>query len=524
MSLFRKIATLAVVCAGSVSGGALADTPSMPPLPPISTVIYPGSQAYPLAPRLALVIGVATLKDGTGFLGLKNPMNDAAAVSAALHAAHFTVTNLDDVYRPEELTRQNIKKAIYDFAITLQSTGGVGVIYFSGHGVERNGQEYVAPYDAYVRFERDLGEELIPVRLFYDAFAYAKNPLNILIIDACRDNPWAKGLAPFGGEASATNPPASRDVVLATSTLSGEKSLDGSDSLSPYAAGFVEAMHQPDLGLGDFFSTVGDSVLELQKKYANVDMPALLLPAGHDFVFVPTIVTFNREQQIYQTGVSLGNRALLQRLTTKFAGGYFYKAAKYWLDNAPLAPVIPQPTKTAELRFQSALQNLPSRTSKVLEVKPAGTRLAVSDKAFFSKKWVAVDASWRADPAYLPSDSVIVKPLNLKKATITLDYEGTSKEGLENLTSDSMQKITALKNEYSPTLSRIEVVGYHYGGPKHDPKNNLRLLERQATAVRALSEIGYDAQMIGLSDRNTETIIKQDSVEIIVTGTKEHLQ
>src|SRR6185437_14015142 len=117
------------------------------------------------------------------------------------------------------------------------------------------------------------------------------------------------------------------------------------------------------------------------------------------------------EQQIYQTGVSLGNRALLQRLTTKFAGGYFYKAAKYWLDNAPLAPVIPQPTKTAELRFQSALQNLPSRTSKVWEVKPAGTRLAVSDKAFFSKKWVAVDASWRADPAYLPSDSVIVKPL-----------------------------------------------------------------------------------------------------------------
>src|SRR5712675_2175087 len=98
--------------------------------------IYLGSTEYHLAARNALVVGVSSLKDGNGFAKLKNPEKDAAAVTAALRKIGFAVMSLNEVYKPEELTRQNIKIALYDFARILQSVGGVGLIYFSGHGVE----------------------------------------------------------------------------------------------------------------------------------------------------------------------------------------------------------------------------------------------------------------------------------------------------------------------------------------------------------------------------------------------------
>src|SRR4051812_35583693 len=73
--------------------------------------IYPGSVEYHLAARNALVIGVSSLKDGNGFVNLKNPERDAATVTTALRKVGFAVMSLNEVYKPEELTRQNIKLA-----------------------------------------------------------------------------------------------------------------------------------------------------------------------------------------------------------------------------------------------------------------------------------------------------------------------------------------------------------------------------------------------------------------------------
>jgi hypothetical protein len=317
---------------------------------------YPGTAEYHLAPRNALVIGVSSLKDKNGFIDLKNPSNDALRVSDALRTAGFAVIDLNERLKPNELTRQNIKLALYDFARILQSEGGVGVIYFSGHGIEREGQMYLAPYDAYVLFERDLDEELIPLQLLYDAIAYAKNPLNIIVLDACRDNPWSKPLEQFGPRRPLAATPASENVILANSTLSGGKALDGSEDLSPYAAAFISSLSQEDAGLTDFFGSITTSLYELRSKFPSIAMPTLLQAPGREFVFVPTVVTYNREQRAYQIGKEKGSRELLRQLTWKYSAGYFYKAAKDWLENARLAPTSSLPTSVIQIQGSGELR------------------------------------------------------------------------------------------------------------------------------------------------------------------------
>ena len=80
--------------------------------------------------------------------------------------AGFKTVNLGEVYdgKPASLTCQNVKAAIYDFAEKLKFKGGVGLVYFAGHGVERDGNLYLVPYDAFLKYERDFYEELIPMR------------------------------------------------------------------------------------------------------------------------------------------------------------------------------------------------------------------------------------------------------------------------------------------------------------------------------------------------------------------------
>jgi Caspase domain len=515
MSILRRwMIPLVALLSISASCATLDTSNAQAPVP----VLYEGNGQYHLAPRLALVIGVASLADAAGFLSLKNPKHDADKVASALRAVGFSVVNLDEVYRPEELTRQNIKKALYDFAITLQSTGGVGLIYFSGHGLERNGQIYVAPYDAYVQFERDFNEELIAIGLFYDAFAFAKNPLNILVLDACRDNPWTKPLNQFGGNTASIASQASKDVVVANSTLSGGKALDGSDELSPYAQAFVEALQLPDQGLSQFFSTIGDTILQLQNDQPAIQTPVLLQPGGHEFVFLSTTETFNREQSIYSTGVTQGNRLLLQKLTSKYAAGYFYKAAKYWLDHAPLAPTPDAPTKAVILQNAAPLRDSPATEGRVLETRPAGTHLAINESTFVKTGWLGVNTDWSDAPAWVVSDSAQIAPLSVETTIVKVTFQKGASAGIEALTAESEQSIQMLKSYYTPTVTRIEIAGFHYSGTKLIARSNLRLLAREAAVVQALSDVGFKTPSISLTERASDNPGDEDALQLEVKG------
>lgn len=146
--------------------------------------------------RIALVIGNGNYE---GMGKLANPVNDAEDMAETLSSLGFTV---------EVVTNAGLEKmeeAILRFRDKLTaSQGSVGVFFYAGHGVQSGGENYLLPVDARINSESLLRTRAVPLQFVLDSLKEARNQVNIVILDACRDNPfsWARsssrGLAVVG--------------------------------------------------------------------------------------------------------------------------------------------------------------------------------------------------------------------------------------------------------------------------------------------------------------------------------------
>ncbi|HSX79565.1 MAG TPA: caspase family protein, partial [Candidatus Saccharimonadia bacterium] len=132
--------------------------------------------------RAALVIGNAAYDSAP----LRNPVNDARVMAATLRTLGFEVTAL------ENATLTDMKRAIDDFGDSLRSGGGIGLFYFSGHGIQINGRNFIIPVGVRVKGERDVEYESVDVGRVLGKMEDAGNRMNLVILDACRDNPFAR--------------------------------------------------------------------------------------------------------------------------------------------------------------------------------------------------------------------------------------------------------------------------------------------------------------------------------------------
>lgn len=127
--------------------------------------------------RIALVIGNSAYQEDP----LANPVNDANDVAQALQELGFKVTLIQD----KDL--RGMEDAIEDFSRELRQ-GGVGVFYYAGHGVQVNGENYLVPLNARLNFQKDVRYDAVPLGKVLNAMESAQTSVNIVIIDACRDN------------------------------------------------------------------------------------------------------------------------------------------------------------------------------------------------------------------------------------------------------------------------------------------------------------------------------------------------
>ena len=469
---------------------------------------FPGKDKFRLAPRTALVVGIAKVRPGGDFVSLSNPTNDADKVAQALRQVGFVVLAPHENYDSNQLTRQTIKQALYTFAVTVKRLGGVGLIYFSGHGIERNQQSYLVPYDAFLRYGRDVDEEMIPVRMFYDAFAYAGNKMNLLVVDSCRDFPLAGKLESFGraGADDTTSAPPldNRFVVRANSTLSGHTAIDGSDALSPYAQAFIDSLKVADAGLSGFFESIAD---KLSKPGLNFETPTVEIAGSHDFVFYPTEASFNRQQAIYQSG----KRELLQQLTNKYAGGYFAKAAQDWLDNAPLEP----PPLTVALTSPTPLRAAAGADAKVVSMPPAGEVLKVAGatELLGLKKWVPVILPSTGAKAYV--DQARVTPAPQFSTSFSVRFEPSHSAGVEAVSAESTASLWgAASKPNGANVAFVEVVGYGVKKEAALAGTTQELLARQAVVVQALKDAGISSDKIVPSQREAKDATQNRTVEL----------
>src|SRR5258706_9377386 len=135
------------------------------------------------APKVALVIGNGKYKDAPA---LKNAPNDASAIGASLKASGFEVNLRIDTGREQML------EAIRAYVHLMEQKKHVGLFYFAGHGVQLDWRNYLLPVDAVIRRIEDVANQSIDIAQLMEGLTRAANPMNLIILDACRQNPFAR--------------------------------------------------------------------------------------------------------------------------------------------------------------------------------------------------------------------------------------------------------------------------------------------------------------------------------------------
>lgn len=190
-------------------------------------------------PRVALVIGNA----GYPTMPLSNPLNDARAVADTLDKLGFKVI------RVENATQKQMFDAVRKFGDALK--GGVGLFYYAGHGVQVKGHNYLLPVDASIEREDEVAYKAFDVGLVLEKMEAAKNPMNIVILDACRNNPFARS------SRSATVGLAQMDAptgsIVAFATAPGAEAADGTGGNGLYTTYLLKYMATPGLKVEDVF-------------------------------------------------------------------------------------------------------------------------------------------------------------------------------------------------------------------------------------------------------------------------------
>lgn len=193
--------------------------------------------------RTALVIGNGAYKDAP----LKNPANDARDMASALKGLGFDVMLLTDA------THQQMDSAVRDFGKVLRQ-GGVGLFYFAGHGVQVAGENYLVPVNARISSEADVKFGCLNAGLVLAKMDDANNGLNVVILDACRNNPFARSFR--SAETGLAKMDAPTGSLIAYATSPGSVAADGSGRNGVYTEHLLKNLRTPGLSVMDLFMRV----------------------------------------------------------------------------------------------------------------------------------------------------------------------------------------------------------------------------------------------------------------------------
>src|SRR3979490_1435265 len=280
--------------------------------------------------RVALVIGNSAYKSVPR---LQNPRNDAAAVVGMFQRAGF-----DIVDSKLDLGVNDMRRALREFGAKARDAD-VAVIYYAGHGIELDGNNYLIPVDATLETDTDVLDETFPLDRVLFAVEPAKR-LRLVILDACRDNPFAKKMKRTVGSRAigrglAKVEPSSPNTMIAFAAKAGSTASDGDSKNSPFATALINHLPKPGLDLRKAFGFVRDDVL---KATNNTQEPFVygslggndvtLVPAAPAAVAAPVDqdATMRRD---YEFADRVGTKPVWDAFIEKYPSGFF---------TAPAAP------------------------------------------------------------------------------------------------------------------------------------------------------------------------------------------
>jgi hypothetical protein len=212
--------------------------------------------------RVALIVGNSAYQNVTR---LDNPRNDAMLMADTLGGLGFTLiggrAQLD-------LDKSALDKAIQDFGRQIQGAD-VALFYYAGHGVQVSGSNYLVPVNANPTREADVDFQMVDINLVLRQMQGSGTRLNLVILDACRNNPFgARGLRSSDGGLAQMRAP--EGTLISYATQPGSVAQDGSDGHSPYTKALAMTIRQAGLDIFQTFNQVG---LAVKRETAGAQQP-----------------------------------------------------------------------------------------------------------------------------------------------------------------------------------------------------------------------------------------------------------
>ncbi len=298
--------------------------------------------------KVALVVGNSNYANVPR---LPNPRNDAGDMIGRLKALGF------EVIPGLDLDRNGFLNTLASFGRAAEGAD-VALFFYAGHGLQVNGQNYLVPTDAKVEYEAELDIALIPVPLVMQQLARGSR-VNIVLLDACRDNPFAKDLSRTLGtrSSSALGRGLSRiqtasGTFIAFATQPDNVAQDGAGRNSPFTQAFLANMEKPGLSLSDLMIEVRNDVMrETNGKQVPWDSSSLTgrfsfkiegtvtiaPPTSPSQPSAPASDTRTIELGVWNAIQNSSDRSILEKFLKDFPEGVFAGAAREKL--ARLEPV-----------------------------------------------------------------------------------------------------------------------------------------------------------------------------------------
>jgi uncharacterized caspase-like protein len=295
--------------------------------------------------RVALVIGVSKYQQAPR---LTNPARDADAVGALLKQAGFDVVN-----NQRDLGIVELRRVIREFSETSRDAD-IAVVYYAGHGIEVDGTNYLVPADAHLASDFDIEDETISLDRVLKALEGTKR-LRLVILDACRDNPFANSMkrtvaSRAIGRGLAKIEPTMSDTLVAFAAKAGAVASDGDGANSPFASALVKYIAEPGLDLRIAFGRVRDDVL---KTTGNRQEPFVYGSlGGQTMSLVPAVakpVDAEAEARVdYELAAQVGTREAWDSFIASHPTGLYANLAR--AQNSKLAAAQQSRTRADDAR------------------------------------------------------------------------------------------------------------------------------------------------------------------------------
>ncbi|HZS84791.1 MAG TPA: caspase domain-containing protein [Stellaceae bacterium] len=222
--------------------------------------------------RVALVIGNAAYRSVGA---LDNPVNDARDMATKLKGLGFSVLRVENGTKPQ------MERAIEEFSRKL-GPDAVSLFYYAGHGLQVNGHNFLVPVDARIESEQTVRLESVDLDAVLDQMSAARSRVNLVILDACRNNPFETRFRSVSGGLASIDAP--EGTLIAYATAPGKVAADGQGRNALYTANLLRALDQPGLKVEDVFKRVRIAV---SKATGGAQTPWESSSLTGDFYFRP---------------------------------------------------------------------------------------------------------------------------------------------------------------------------------------------------------------------------------------------